>query len=98
MDLERSTAFRPTLRHQPPSFASFRQKTAQPVRQKAHQHHLPRVISPASPQLMPATVAPAAVRRRILLLLLLGVDRPDDLVLPPVVQAFEVVLPGRVAD
>jgi len=47
---------------------------------------------------MPATVAPAAVRRRILLLLLLGVDRPDDLVLPPVVQAFEVVLPGRVAD
>ena len=52
----------------------------------------------ASPQLMPTTVAPAAVRRRILLLLLLGVDRPDDLVLPPVVQAFEVVLPGRVAD
>eukprot|EP00563_Minutocellus_polymorphus_P014019 CAMPEP_0181052352 /NCGR_PEP_ID=MMETSP1070-20121207/17546_1 /TAXON_ID=265543 /ORGANISM="Minutocellus polymorphus, Strain NH13" /LENGTH=119 /DNA_ID=CAMNT_0023131443 /DNA_START=299 /DNA_END=654 /DNA_ORIENTATION=- len=54
--------------------------------------------SPVPAKLMPTTVAPASVRRRILLLLLLGVDRPDDLVLPPVVQAFEVVLPGRVAD
>jgi len=47
---------------------------------------------------MPPVGAPATVRRRILLLLLLGVDRPDDVVLPPVVKAFEVVLPGRVAD
>ena len=48
--------------------------------------------------LMPPAVAAAAVRRCVLLLLLLGVDRPDDFVLPPVVEAFEVILPGRVAD
>lgn len=40
----------------------------------------------------------AAVCRCVLLLLLLGVHRPNDFVLPPVVEAFEVVLPGRVAD
>ena len=32
------------------------------------------------------------------MLLLLGVDRPNDFVLPPVVEAFEIVLPGRVTD
>ena len=47
---------------------------------------------------MSPAVTTATVRRRILLLLLLGVDRPNDFVLPPVVEAFEVVLPGRVAD
>lgn len=47
---------------------------------------------------MSPAVTAATVRRRILLLLLLGVDRPNDFVLPPVVEAFEVVLPGRVAD
>ena len=47
---------------------------------------------------MPPAITTATVRRRILLLLLLGVDRPNNFVLPPVMEAFEVVLPGRVAD
>lgn len=63
--------------------------TSTSPRSTQHVHSSDHVNAPA---------VTAAVCRCVLLLLLLGVDRPNDFVLPPVVEAFEIVLPGRVAD